>query len=686
MYSCPQVRFPGACRQFPMADKQPSVKPRLTVVPNPAPGTPVQANAPKANHAFSQRLRAYKTWRDGLSDAIRAYQDWIEAQGYTDGAEDLRTYELIEEIQSDKLTVALAGEFSRGKTELLNAIFFADFKQRLLPSGAGRTTMCPTELRYDERDGPSIRLLPIETRKTSLAIAEYKRTPIHWTTLHILKPDSADEVRAAFLETTRTKKVHIREAQELGLYNPERHRREGDVPADGLVEIPVWRHAIINYPHPLLKQGLTILDTPGLNAIGTEPELTLSMLPSAQVILFVLAADSGVTKSDFDVWTQHVRQSQRGSVLVALNKIDVMWDELENEATVTANIARQAESVAQTLQVDQKWILPVSAQKGLVGRVQSDAALLEKSGLLLLEERLAQDMIPARHTLIRNRVVHEMSARVENSYNLIQSKLAANQAQLNQLKQLGNRNLDAIHKLVSHVRAEKQKYDKELEGFEVSRAALTQQANTLLGYMNMKSIDAVIETARHDMQGSWTTHGLQSGMTTFFRGAAQRMQQVNQCADDIRKAVERIYERLHTEYGMNVIKPPTLSLIASHMEFKRLEEKAELFRTSPATLMSEQHFVIKKFFITLASQARQTFHECNESSRNWFKLAVSPVFAQIQQHRAAIERKLEMLKKIQQDMDSLNEHIAVLDRERLNLDAQLRTAQQLLERIQQPFH
>ena len=546
--------------------------------------------------------------------------------------------------------------------------------------------MCPTELRYDEKDGAAIRLLPIETRKTSLAIAEYKRTPIHWTTLHILKPDSADEVRAAFLETARTKKVHVREAQELGLYDPERHRRQGEAPADGLVEIPVWRHAMINYPHPLLKQGLVILDTPGLNAIGTEPELTLSMLPSAQVILFVLGADSGVTKSDFDMWTQHVQQARRGGVLVALNKIDVMWDELQSEAAVAANIAQQAESVAQTLQVDKKWVLPVSAQKALVGRIQSDTTLLEKSGLLLLEERLAQDLIPARHTLIRNRVVHEMSARVENSYNLIKSKLTANQGQINQLKQLGNRNLDAIHKLVSHVRAEKQKYDKELEGFEVSRAALTQQANTLLGYMNMKSIDAVIEAARHDMQGSWTTHGLQSGMTTFFRGAAQRMQQVNQCADDIRKAVERIYERLHTEYGMNVIKPPALSLIASHMEFKRLEEKAELFRTSPATLMSEQHFVIKKFFITLASQARQTFHECNESSRNWFKVAVSPVFAQIQQHRAAIERKLDILKKIQQDMDSLNEHTAVLDRERQNLDAQLRTAQQLLERIQQPFH
>ena len=45
-----------------------------------------------------------------------------------------------------------------------------------------------------------------------------------------------------------------------------------------------------------------ILDTPGLNAIGTEPELTLNLLPNAHAVLFVLAADAGVTKTDLEVW------------------------------------------------------------------------------------------------------------------------------------------------------------------------------------------------------------------------------------------------------------------------------------------------------------------------------------------------------------------------------------------------
>ena len=370
---------------------------------------------------FSQQLAHFKRWRDDLAQAISEYQAWVERQGFADGEQDLRVYELIETLQSDKLTVALVAEFSRGKTELLNAIFFSDYQQRLLPSAAGRTTMCPTELRWDEKDGPCVKLLPIETRKTALTISEYKRTPIHWTTLHILKLSSADEVREALSEITKTKKVNIREAQELGLYDSRAHATKPA--ANELIEVPVWRHAIVNFPHPLLKQGLVVLDTPGLNALGVEPELTLNTLANAQVILFVLAADAGVTKTDLEVWTNHVNAVKGNAHLVALNKIDILWDELHDDDAIAKIIARQIEETARSLHIDRKTIFPVSAQKGLIAKIKGDRVLIEKSGLPVLEHKLSEDMIPSRHMLIRNRIVHEVSGRVESSRALIESKL-----------------------------------------------------------------------------------------------------------------------------------------------------------------------------------------------------------------------------------------------------------------------
>ena len=102
-----------------------------------------------------------------------------------------------------------------------------------------------------------------------------------------------------------TKRVPIEEAKHYGLFVQHDTSQSAGFAADGMVEIPRWRHAIINFPHPLLEQGLVILDTPGLNAIGTEPELTLNLLPNAHAVLFVLAVDTGVSKTDAEVWREY---------------------------------------------------------------------------------------------------------------------------------------------------------------------------------------------------------------------------------------------------------------------------------------------------------------------------------------------------------------------------------------------
>ena len=63
------------------------------------------------------------------------------------GEERLRRIET--QMRSDKVMVAFVAEFSRGKSELINAIFFADAGRRVLPATPGRTTMCPVELAWD---------------------------------------------------------------------------------------------------------------------------------------------------------------------------------------------------------------------------------------------------------------------------------------------------------------------------------------------------------------------------------------------------------------------------------------------------------------------------------------------------------------------------------------------------------
>src|SRR6266702_6221631 len=364
---------------------------------------------------LAARFEAYSDWRRRLSSGISELHGWLSQQELGDAHSDLAIQRLLERLHQDKLVVAFVAEFSRGKSELINAIFFADFGQRLLPSSAGRTTMCPTELLYDPTRPPSIRLLPIETRAKDGSVAEFKNYADEWVTLP-LDLSSADKMGQALSQVSQVKRVPIVLARKYGLYD------DGDVLAplsaadEGAVDIPCWRHAVINFPHPLLQQGLVILDTPGLNAIGAEPELTLNMLPNAHAVLFILAADAGVTKTDIDVWRNHLvgdNPATKEGRMVILNKIDGLWDELRTSAEVESEIARQVRTSARLLELPPAQVFPVSAQKALLAKINGDDVLLAKSRLPQLEAALSRELIPAKRHIVGSATQVEIRALAE---------------------------------------------------------------------------------------------------------------------------------------------------------------------------------------------------------------------------------------------------------------------------------
>jgi len=304
-----------------------------------------------------QKFQEYSGWRNDVKLALERYRDCVTAGDLADAASDQRFLQTLARLNEDKLSIAFVAEFSRGKSELINAIFFADYGQRILPTSAGRTTMCPTELMYDETFPPSIRLLPIETRAEAQSTSDFKAQSQVWTVLP-LDTSSADGMLEAFKQVSLTKRVPMEEAARYGLYDETDLDMVIAVDDDGMVEISQWRHAIVNFPHPLLQQGLVIVDTPGLNAIGTEPELTLNLIPNAHAVLFILAADTGVTKSDIDIWRNHIGGTGAGRMVV-LNKIDSMWDELRSPAEVEQQIRMQVANVAQTLELSERQVFPV---------------------------------------------------------------------------------------------------------------------------------------------------------------------------------------------------------------------------------------------------------------------------------------------------------------------------------------
>ncbi len=638
---------------------------------------------------LDQRLHSYRAWRETLIRTIQSFQSWLEDHELASAEQEFRIFETIEALRKDRLTIAFVAEFSRGKTELINALFFAHYGQRLLPSEAGRTTMCPTELFYDSDSNQAyIHLLPIETRLKNQSIAEFKNEPIHWTQI-TLQVDNPDQVSEALHEVIKTKQVPLDRAHELGLYDESTDpyfRAHGKSPDQ--VEIPYWRHAMISFPHDLLRQGLAQLDTPGLNAMGNEPELTLNMLPAAQAVMFLLGADTGVTRSDMEMWEHHVcslRQHANKNLVIVLNKIDTLWDELKDPATIDTSIEAQRRTTAEHLQVGSERVFPLSAQKALIAKIRGDEQLLQHSRLPDLERFLVETVLPGKQELVRNSLVSQIGGLVEENLSVLNTRKKELTTQLNELHSLRGKNADVIMHLMTKSREEQAAYLLNVESFQNSRRLLQSQARNMLEALSMDALDRLITKTRDDMTHSWTTAGMKRGMETFFDGARDTMEQVSSHAEQTRMLIRATYRKFHEEHGLPQIMPKQFSMTPFLSELERLYQEADSFRRSPFTTMSQQSFVVKKFFISLVSHTRSLFYKANQDADIWLKEVMTPLVRQIKEHKAIMEKRLETLRRISESRDTLEARIKELDVSLHDTSEQLNTLEQIQHAINTPL-
>ncbi|MFZ0107843.1 MAG: dynamin family protein [Thiobacillus sp.] len=627
----------------------------------------------------------YSAWRDAVGNRLTALRDWLNLHELNDSDSDLRLEQLLQRLDEDTLNVAFVAEFSRGKSELINAIFFSDYRQRVLPSSAGRTTMCPTELYYDARTRPALRLLPIETKTRDGSIADFKRDPAHWEEF-ALNLDSAEEMSAVLMRLADTIRVDGATAQQYGLIDPSDEETARSLARDGTVEIPRWRHALINFPHPLLKQGLVILDTPGLNAIGTEPELTLSMLPNAHAVLFLLSADTGVTKSDIEIWRHHIAPLQGASRgrLVVLNKIDGLWDELKTTAQIDAEIARQVESCASLLELPHHQVYPVSAQKALVAKVKHDPALLAKSRLPALEAALSNELIPCKQALVSESTQSSVEDVVIKTTELLETRLANIQDQVEELQGLRGKNRDVILHMMTKANDDKQQFEQGLAQFNALKAVYASQVDQLRRHIGAEVLRSQVRETRAAMERSHFTKGLRISMEQFFANVDGNLIKASDQVQEIHSMMTAMYRKFSDEHGLSAVNPPPHSLNKFRKEMARLERIFdERFNTVFKMLTLEQHQLTARFFETLASKVVQVFEIANRETEAWLKALIAPMEIQVREHKIQLKRRLESVSRIHAATETLDERIAELQATGAAVSDQLEELARINERILQ---
>ena len=633
---------------------------------------------------LDRQVDAYVTWKRDLIREITRYRSWLAHNRLSSEGVEVRLERALRVLRTDHITLAFVGEYSRGKTELINSLFFSNYGQRILPSRAGRTTMCPTELLFDPRSERSyIRLLPIESRLEDTSIAQLKRTPRLWLNLP-LDPHDPESMAEAFAQVALTKAMPVEQAIQLG-FDPaglESSSSSGDT-----VLVPAWRHAVVNFDHPLLRQGLRILDTPGLNALGSEPELTLSMLPNAQAIVFLLSADTGVTASDMQIWQQHIRQldeDTQNSLFAVLNKIDVLWDDVAGETFVQKAIEDIRDSTAQQLGIDCADVLPLSAKQALMAKIRGDQALLERSQLARLEELLSQRILTQKERLLEDQVVQQVMALLQNSQHALKLRLEKVIEQRDVLASHQEGSGQMLLELTARTRHDHNRHHKRLLDLKTNQRLLQRQGELLRTAIRAERLEEHLTRLRRSLTGSLTTLGINLAILHFFRSVEQDLGILEQEAERANKMVSAIYRRHSEENPLQGIDPPLFQLLPYQRELRSLQGKADQFRLQLKTLLTEQRTLTRRFFSTLVQEVIGMHQRLRQEAEQWAGDALTPLLQFSLEHKQQLETHILQLKSLARESQQNSQRGQLLTRYSGELELQLAQAAEMLRALRRP--
>jgi len=619
--------------------------------------------------SFNDQFDQHGVWRREFALRLKLLAEWLKDHDLLDAAVEERLRRLETQVRSDKVMVAFVAEFSRGKSEMINAIFFAGYGRRIMPASAGRTTMCPTEMGYDSDVPPCLRLLPIETRLQPQALMEWRMAPEKWTRID-LDVNNPQQLALALEKVAETRLVTQDDARALGFWNSQSPEDNPLVDAQGMVEVPKWRHALINIAHPLLKQGLVILDTPGLNAIGAEPELTVSLIPQAQAVVFILGADTGVTKSDLSIWREHLVNESGGddNRLVVLNKIDTLWDELSSPGQIKAQIERQKRSTAEILGVSPERVIAVSAQKGLVAKVTSDAALLEQSCLRQLEDVLGQGVLGRRQKILGAAMAQGISDLRLETGRVINIRKRDLTEQTMELKGLQGKNATVIRHMRSRISQEQAEFDQGGAKIHAVRSVHLKLLREVFAILGPKVLKAEMTQLTDSLMQKGLKLGVKRSYGETFDRLRANLNRVQGLTGEIQNMLAATFRQLNAEYGFSLQAPAEPQMDAYLKDLDMVERShLQYLGIGNAFKLAQPEFA-DRLVRALSTRLRAVHETALGEVELWSKSAAAQLDAQLRERRRNFSRRIEAIDRIQQAAGGLEERIREIDVQEATLD------------------
>jgi exonuclease VII small subunit len=650
-----------------------------------------------SNHPFSERLKELQSWRNALTAEIQQVSDTLREHQFLRAEDALRLAKCKQAVAAERVTLVFIAEIARGKSDLINAIVFSDTGRRFLPSGLGRTTRCATELRFDRDIETSVRCLPIETRESPRTFAELAEDSSEWHSIPF-DADKPKSVAAALATLSDTRFVSMADAVAWGLHNEGAIKKSTkniqQQSADATqVEVPRWRHAIVNFPHPLLDSGLVVLDTPGLAAFLAEPELARNRLPKADAALLVLDVSEEMTKRDLAAWRDYMSGGRiargplaesgedsmteaprelpptRQARLVVLNKIDDLdidtaRPQAEANREMLLEIDRRVHETADLLRVDPISVVPISAKLGLVGKLANDKDKTLKSRIYHLERDIAANLPRDRQQPLTEEISNVLSGALQAAQTTLDHARFETLEALSALVDVRAKNDRVMAAIIAKTTTKQERVIETLKELKSIKSVQTKLGEELAEVANVASAKRDIERTKKAIVASIVPATTIDAVTQYFAVTEKKLDGIDQKIDEIRTLFSGVGKKLRSDFGLTNVRvfdvhPFPTQRFRTELAKAREAADAEFSKTSNLVL-KRGSALAKQFDELVGSRVQHIFEIAQRETTTWVRGLYKAIERPLEDARTRLEHTVESIEKVKSAELDLAERIAEL--------------------------
>lgn len=313
---------------------------------------------------FNEKKQNCLAFIDSVAGLMQEFEKSFPSEEGNQQSLNFTTLDKVrEKIQDSKLKILVAGQFKAGKSTMVNSLL----GEEVLPAYSTPCTAVITEIEYGESPHAVLSFKP-----------DLKEIP---DDLYIKAKEHIERyMRSGQVPDLEVSGSNLGEELEEYLVIPMSDKEQ----KESVAESP-YAKCLLFWPLELCRNGVVIIDSPGLNEATARDKTTMDYVPQADLILHQLNALQCYGKPDED-FIRTVKTLGNPPMVFIVNRFDQLNNDKERERLRKYAISKLKESST----YGESGIFFLSAQKALVGRMNGDTQALEQSGLLGFEQKIAE--------------------------------------------------------------------------------------------------------------------------------------------------------------------------------------------------------------------------------------------------------------------------------------------------------